>query len=180
MGKNILITGRPRVGKTTLIKYAAKILGKRAGGFFTEEIKGEGVRGREGFSIIALDGRQGILARVGLKSPFNVGLYGVNIRDLEEIGVNSISEAIEKNDWILIDEIGKMEEYSDKFKEVVMNALNSARNLLATIRDKDSPYTSAIKSRTDVQIIRLTVPNREMIYDQIKTVTGQKDTQIPS
>ena len=46
MKKNILITGRPRVGKTMLIKYAAEKLGDRAGGFYTEEIRGEGVRGR--------------------------------------------------------------------------------------------------------------------------------------
>ncbi len=47
--KNILITGRPRVGKTTLIKHFAKQLGGRAGGFYTEEIPGPGVRGRSGF-----------------------------------------------------------------------------------------------------------------------------------
>lgn len=167
MKKNILITGRPRVGKTTLIKYAAKILGNRAGGFYTEEIKGEGVRGREGFKIITLDGKQGVLARVGLQSQFNVGLYGVNMKDLEEIGVRSIVEAKENKDWILVDEIGKMEEYSEKFKDAVIAALNSPKNLLATIRDKDSPYTEAIKSRQDATLIRLTVPNREQVYSEI-------------
>jgi nucleoside-triphosphatase len=156
------------VGKTTLIKHAAEILGERAGGFYTEEIKGEGVRGREGFSIVTLDGKKGVLAKVGFQSPFNVGLYGVNIKDLEEVGVNSITQAIKSKDWILIDEIGKMEEFSEKFKEAVLTALNSSRRLLATIREKDSNYTAAIKSRQDVNIIRLTVPDREQIYSEIK------------
>jgi len=172
MKKNILVTGRPRVGKTTLIKYAAEILGERAGGFYTEEIKGEGVRGREGFQIITLDGREGILARVGYRSRFNVGLYGVNLKDLEEIGVRSIIDAIQNRDWILVDEIGKMEEYSQKFKKAVLTALDSPKNLLATIREHDSVYTAAIKSRRDVTILRLTVPERDRIYKNIGEAIG--------
>lgn len=168
MKNNILITGRPRVGKTTLIKSAAGILGAAAGGFYTEEIKGEGVRGRAGFKIVTLDGKEGILAKVGFESRFNVGLYGVNLADLESIGVASIDNAIQTKDWILVDEIGKMEEYSQKFKESVLAALDSPKNVLATIREHDSDYTAAIKSRSDVTILRLTVPARDSIHAQIK------------
>ncbi len=172
MKKNILITGRPRVGKTTLIKYASKMLGSCAGGFYTEEIKGEGVHGREGFKIITLDGKEGILARVGYKSKYNVGLYGVNIQDLEAIGVDAIRNAIENKEWVIIDEIGKMEEFSNKFKEAVYDALNSTKNFLATIREKDSHYSASIKERQDVIIFRLTVPNRNEIYKQILDLIG--------
>jgi nucleoside-triphosphatase len=168
MNKNILITGRPRVGKTTLIKHAAGILGVRAGGFYTEEIKGEGVRGREGFRIITLDGKEGTLAKVGYRSRFNVGLYGVNLDELEEIGVAAIHNAIKNKDWVVIDEIGKMEEFSLKFKDAVLKALNSTKSFLATVREKDSPYTAAIKKRPDVKIVRLTVPDRERTYEEIK------------
>lgn len=170
MKKNILITGRPRVGKTTLIKHAAEILGDRAGGFYTEEIKGEGVRGRQGFKIITLDGREGILAKVGFKSRYNVGLYGVNLKDLDEVGVRAIHKAIEEKEWVLIDEIGKMEEFSEGFKKAVLSVLNSKKNLLATIREKDSKFTMLIKSRYDVQMIRMTALNREDVYPQIKGV----------
>lgn len=172
MKNNILITGRPRVGKTTLIKHAAGILGARAGGFYTEEIKGEGVRGREGFRIITLDGKEGILAKVGYRSRYNVGLYGVNLEDLEEIGVVAIRDAIKNKEWVIVDEIGKMEEFSPKFKDAVLEALGSTKNFLATVRDKDSPYTAGIKNRSDVRIVRLTVPDRDRTCEEIKKMIG--------
>lgn len=170
MKKNILITGRPRVGKTTLVKHAAVILGEHAGGFYTEEIKGEGVRGRLGFKIVTLDGKEGVLAKVGFESKYNVGLYGVDLKDLEDVGVASIKNALRDKDWVIVDEIGKMEEFSHKFKDTVMEVLNSPKNFLATVREKDSPYTEAIKKRSDVIIIRFTVPLREKIYDEVKSL----------
>ncbi len=164
MAKNILITGRPRVGKTTLIKHIALLLGDKAGGFYTEEIPGKGVRGRRGFRIITLDGKEGVLAEVGFESRFNVGKYGVNLKDLDEIGVAAIERAIEEREWILVDEIGKMEEFSNKFKDAMMKALDSNKRVLAAIRSKDSVFTSIIKARSDVDMIKLTVPNRPEIF----------------
>jgi nucleoside-triphosphatase len=166
--KNILITGRPRVGKTTLIKHIALLLGDRAGGFYTEEIPGEGVRGRRGFRIITLDGKEGVLAEVGLESRFNVGKYGVNMKDLEEIGVAAINKSLDVKEWIVVDEIGKMEEFSNEFKDVMMRALNSNKRVLTTIRSKDSAFTSDIKLRSDVEIIKLTVPNRQEIFSRLE------------
>lgn len=69
---------------------------------------------------------------------------------------------------MLIDEIGKMEEYSASFKEAVLAALDGPKNFLATIREHDSDYTAAIKSRRDVTVLRLTVPDRERTYLQVK------------
>ena len=39
MMKNILLTGRPGCGKTTLIKRVVEELALPAGGFYTEEIR---------------------------------------------------------------------------------------------------------------------------------------------
>ena len=44
MGRALLLTGHPGVGKTTVIKQVAAALGGRAGGFYTEEIRGPGGR----------------------------------------------------------------------------------------------------------------------------------------
>ncbi len=165
--KNILITGRPRVGKTTLIKRLAEVLGDRAGGFYTEEMPGEGVRGRRGFRIVTLGGREGTLADVDIGTGPHVGKYGVNLADLDAVGVAAIEEATRKREWIVIDEIGKMEEFSERFRSAVIEALDSDRRVLATIRRNDSPFTAGIKSRPDVRLIGLTVPNREEITSEL-------------
>ena len=39
MKKHIILTGKPVVGKTTVIKKIIPLLGMEAGGFFTEVIK---------------------------------------------------------------------------------------------------------------------------------------------
>lgn len=167
--KNILITGRPRVGKTTLIKHCAGILGERAGGFYTEEIRGEGVRGRRGFRLDTMDGKTGILAEVDVASSYRVGRYGVHLDVMDTLASAAIQAAIDEKDWILIDEIGKMEEGSRRFKKVLIEALDSPKRVLATIRCHDSPFTYSIKQREDVELIKLTVPGREGIYKDIVT-----------
>jgi nucleoside-triphosphatase len=166
--KNILITGRPRVGKTTLVLKLAALLGERAGGFTTEEIRKEGKRC--GFRITSLDGREGILAHEEIGSRFTLGRYGIDIEAMDRIGTDSVKRAIKEKDWVVVDEIGKMEEYSKAFKEAMLAALDSPKRVLATIRQHDSLYTSSIKSRPDVEIIRLTVPGREETYKRIVEV----------
>ena len=64
-------------------------------------------------------------------------------------------------------QIGRMEEGSSRFKEALINALNSNKRVLATIRWHDSEFSKKIKSRDDVKLIKLTVPEREEIYRQI-------------
>lgn len=166
-GKNILITGRPRVGKSTLLKSCAQLLGKKAGGFFTDEIPGEGIRGRRGFRLVTLSGESHILAEVDAESSYHVGRYGVFLDVLDQVGAPEIMQAIQNPDqsWILIDEIGRMEEGSEKFKKALLAALASPKRVLASIRWHDSPFTEAIKERNDVILYKMTVPNRESLTD---------------
>ena len=86
--KNILITGRPGIGKTTLIKRIADQLGPQAGGFYTEEIR----RGPErmGFKVRNLDGVEGILAHKDIKSNQRVGKYGVDVDEFERVALPAI------------------------------------------------------------------------------------------
>jgi nucleoside-triphosphatase len=92
MIKNFLITGLSGCGKTTLIKELAKEFENQAGRFFTQEIRESDQR--VGFEIITLNGQRGILAHKDLESPFQVSKYKINLKDLEEIGVEAIKEAL--------------------------------------------------------------------------------------
>jgi len=161
MIKNFLITGKPGCGKTSLIKEILKEKKPEAGGFFTEEIRKRGQR--VGFKILTLDKKEGILAHQKIKSPYRVSKYKVNLKDLDQIGVESIITALNKGKLIVIDEIGKMELFSEKFKRALVLALDSKNKVLGTIKLTFDPFTEKIKKRKDTKIFYLTKKNRKKI-----------------
>ncbi|MFQ5824446.1 MAG: NTPase [bacterium] len=163
--KNILLTGRPGVGKTSLIQKIVHEFKGKAGGFYTQEIRNH--NRRTGFEIVTLLGIKGILSSVDIKSPFRVGKYGVNLKDLEEIAVREIEKALQRDDLIVVDEIGKMELFSKNFQAVILKALNSPKPFLATITKSSNPFTDKIKKRNDVLLIEVTEENRNSIILEI-------------
>ncbi|MDI6707512.1 MAG: NTPase [Candidatus Thermoplasmatota archaeon] len=144
----MFVTGKPGSGKTSLILKAADELtkkGLKVGGFVTQDIRAGNKR--VGFKIKDLaTQREGILAHVEQKEGPRVSKYRVNISDLEGIGVKAVEAAKESADWIIIDEIGKMELYSKKFEEVIRETLSSGKNILATVHwDYEHPLILEIK-----------------------------------
>lgn len=166
MIKNIFISGKPGCGKTTLIKEILKELEIPAGGFYTLEIREKGIR--KGFRIITLDGKEGILSHVNIKTPYKVSKYGVNLKDLEEIGVKSILSALKENKLCIIDEIGIMEMKSEKFKKAVLTILNSKNKVLGTITLKPNSFCDKIKQRKDTKFFYLKKENFQKIKEEIK------------
>ena len=120
--KNLLFTGAPGCGKSTLIERIIKGLDRPACGFFTREIRER--KRRVGFSITTLDGRSGILAREGLGGPHRVSRYGVCIEDIEQIAVPSMATERE-GEIVVVDEIGKMECMSELFRNTLIAILDS-------------------------------------------------------
>jgi len=163
--KNILVSGPPGCGKTTLIKEILEELKIEAGGFFTQEIRERGER--KGFKIKALDGKEGILAHQNINSKFRVSKYGVNLKDLEEIAVPSILKAIDEGKIVVIDEIGKAELFSEKFKEAVFKALNSKNKVLGTIKISKDFFTEKIRKREDTKIFYLKREEKDKIKEEI-------------
>jgi len=166
---NILLTGNPRVGKTTIIKKVVENL-KDVGGFYTEEIR-DGYR--KGFRIITLDGKEGILAHMDIKNRYRVGKYGVNIEDLENVAVKSMEKGLDR-DIIVIDEIGKMELFSEKFRNTLEKALDT-RKVLGTIMKKSNYFADKVKNRKDVKVLLVEESNRDVLVEEIKEILNQKN-----
>jgi len=162
--KNILITGLPGCGKSTLIENVVGQIGKPCTGFFTREILEKGCR--VGFCINTLDGKQGILAHKDRKSLYRVGKYGVNLEDIDRIAVPAmISE--NEDDVVVIDEIGKMECFSYLFKETLVRILDSKHPVLGSISLKGDSFIQEIKDRDDVMLIRVSEKNRNMLVKEV-------------
>lgn len=156
--KNILITGNPGVGKTTLIKNIISKLNISANGFYTSEVRDADGK-RWGFKITSLNGTEGIMASVEIVSKYRVSKYGVDIDTIDRVGVTAVKEAIKNSDFIVIDEIGRMELFSKKFQDIAIEALDSPKIVLGTITAKDTATTKKIKERQDTKIITLTRQN---------------------
>jgi nucleoside-triphosphatase len=161
----LLLTGVPGVGKTTVIRKAASgISGKRIQGFITEEIRKDGVR--KGFRIETLNGDSAVMAHVDFPKTYRVGKYGVDIVALENI-VNTSLLLEENSEIFLIDEIGKMECFSDLFIKAVTALLDSKHMLVATIAARGRGFIESVKRRSDVEIWEVTRDNREDLPQKI-------------
>ncbi len=126
--KKVFITGRPGVGKTTAVVELVKALGERAVGFYTKEIRDNGVR--MGFEIVTTWGETYTLAHVGIEGP-KVSKYGVDTESIEK--VVSRLRAVEPGKILVIDEIGKMEMMSKAFMRWVEKMIFSTTPVVGTL-----------------------------------------------
>lgn len=156
-----LITGQPGVGKTTLVqKIIKRMASVNMAGFCTSEIRSTGQR--LGFELQGLNGGRRILAHVEIDSRHRVGKYGVDTLGFEEFlaTLDLLNPHVE---LMVIDEIGKMELFSNCFRNLVCDALNADKQLLATIPLKGNDFIRQIKERLDIHLLEVTHVNRDRL-----------------
>jgi nucleoside-triphosphatase len=161
-----LLTGPPRAGKTTLVKQVVGEFRGKAGGFFTEEIRENG--DRTGFRLVTLDGKDVVLSHVDFKSPYRVGKYGVNVEGLEQVGVTALLSAMRDCDMVVVDEIGKMEMLSLKFRDAITRLIDSNQRMLGTILLHNHMWSDVIKARPEVQVIMLNRDNNAQVLNEVR------------
>ena len=178
----ILVTGPPGAGKTTLIKNISQKLmesGKIVAGFYTEEIRQASKR--TGFDIVTLDKEsvRGQLARIenagsNTRAP-KVGQYTVLMDDFERISLTALEQnKVNHSDFIIIDEIGKIECFSRRFQSVVRALYSTNKNIISTIplsKGKPLPLVEELSSRSDTSIMTVSKENRDYLgVSVLKTI----------
>ena len=162
----ILLTGLPGCGKTTAImKIIASLDCDKVAGFYTQEIRENSTR--RGFRWKRLDGATGILAHVDINGRFKVGKYGVDVIDFERAVVPILDVKQTDIELFVIDEIGKMECFSEKFVAATRKIFASDKSVLATVSRKGAGLISEIKNYPGAQLFKLTRENRDKTIDQI-------------
>jgi len=156
----ILLTGRPGIGKTTVIREVVAAGIPLAGGFLTEEIRAPA--GRVGFRVRDIhSGREGILAHVRRRGAPRIGKYGVDVASFDRIGVSALHEAMRRQGCVIVDEIGKMELCSQAFRAAVAAVMASEHPVLATVPLHRHPFLDALRERDDVAVIEVTRSSRD-------------------
>jgi nucleoside-triphosphatase len=156
MARTLLLTGSPGVGKTTVMRRVAEQVADRSPrGFLTDEIRREGRR--LGFELSTFDGITVTLAHVDIRSKRRVGRYGVDVEALDRV----VESAFTGAGLLLVDEIGKMECFSDAFVRKIHEVLDSDRVLVATVAMKGAGLIGQIKRRPDVELWTITHANRD-------------------
>ncbi len=163
----IVLTGPPGCGKTTAVMKVVGALDQklRMVGFYTQEVREAGRR--KGFRWHRLDGRAGMLAHVDIKGPYRVSKYGVDVESFDREAVSVLNPDATEVDLFVIDEIGKIECFSDKFVDAVRRLLDSGRSILATVAQKGSGLIREAKSHPGIKLLHLTPANRDEVTQEI-------------
>ena len=123
---------------------------------------------RVGFELSTFTGHKKVLAHVDVDSRHRVGRYGVDVAALDEIGEEALA-LDDATDVYLVDEIGKMECFSAKFRAAMRNLLDSRQPLVATVALRGSGFIAEVKDRVNIELWEATNENRNEMPDQIVT-----------
>ncbi|MFW9915943.1 MAG: nucleoside-triphosphatase [Candidatus Thorarchaeota archaeon] len=183
--RRIILTGNPRVGKTTIVRKTISAAKKRnliLTGIITPEIR-EGGR-RKGFQIVDLrSGEKGILASVASErsqpTQWRVGKYRVHQESLKEIAIPAIQEAMEnpRVDLVIIDEIGKMEVLDANFAALATEALRNETYRYSALATLGRGIPRSIRARLELETIEkihVEVSNRDYIAKDLQKWVSKK------
>ncbi|TFG00474.1 MAG: hypothetical protein EU541_02230 [Promethearchaeota archaeon] len=172
MSFKILITGPPRCGKSTLIRKLLIQLNEDHSlyGFLTPEVRKNGKR--IGFDLKDINSGEKIpLARKGKKydSNYKLGTYNIFIKDFNQyLSKKNYLSTKTPISILIIDEIGKMELFSELFQSILKDIFTSNLPVIATIgRNLNHPIQNFILNIGGVKIYSLNRENQENVLNEV-------------
>jgi len=159
---NIFITGASGSGKSTLVQQIIEENDLKIEGIRTPDIR-ENNR-RVGFKLIDVaTGKEGILAHVDQDEGPKLSKYRVDMKDLEDFTDRCLKNFSPETDLVVIDEIGTMELFSDKFEYAVIELLESDIPVLAVLHrnyvSKFNKYGTVVHLDSDFEQTKIDIEN---------------------
>jgi nucleoside-triphosphatase len=167
--KNVLLTGSPGCGKTTVIlRLVDLVRDLRLAGFHTQELRQRGQR--VGFEAVGLSsGLRTVLAHTGSRSRTRVGRYGVEPANLEPLVRAELVRPPDGVNAYFIDEIGKMELFCPAFVAAVPGLLEGPVPVVATVARKGRGLIEQVKVRTDSRLLHVSEKTRDRLPKELAT-----------
>ena len=148
--KHLIITGSIGSGKTTLLRSMLKITGVNMPALITKAISENCVAIYDNIS-----GDVGIIGKyMGGEGRTNK-MQTVD-SGFDNVAIPAIKRAVSDDEckYFVIDEIGYLEQSHDKFKESLLDLLES-KCIMAVVRGQHLSFLDSIRSREDVFVINM-------------------------
>lgn len=165
--KNLFLTGEIKTGKSTILNRVLQEFEIDAAGFKTPPYLEE--NRLQGFYLKSL------LPKV---KPVDTSLIGKKQSDdswtavpttFNTLGVNILEDSLKSEKSVIImDELGFFETQAVEFQESVFKCLRSAKPVLGVIKPLSSNFLNQVRSETEVEVLEVTVANREEQYQEFK------------
>ncbi len=120
-----------------------------------------------GFEIESFAGDKAVMSHIDIKSPYRVGKYGVDIESMERIAAFEIEIALSENRLLIVDEIGKMELFSQRFKDLILKVFQADIPFLGTILYKPHPFCDGLKDSRGIRLLTLRMSEYDKTYGKI-------------
>jgi nucleoside-triphosphatase len=170
MANTILITGRPGVGKTKLIRRLLHDLTPLIiRGFYKEEIQEFGVR--RGFRIVSPNYEDLIFAHIHLEGPDRYQEFGINLEGFEKFISHEFDPGL-MTEMYVIDELGPMEHLSPAFIDRVKELAANKIPMVATVSSVHMPEWKALMKQKNVKVLQMNESNRDDMWKLVLTHLG--------
>lgn len=173
--KNIFLTGKIHVGKSTLINRVLRLFPGRISGFRTLPYYEDGMLNGFYLEAVPNDNTLGELHFVG-RALDNKWVAFPDVFENQGVAVLTKSFA-EKPDLLIMDELGFFEYDASRFQEKVFRILSSDIPVLGVLKQADVPFLNAVKVRGDVEVITVTEENRDDLFE---TLVKKVEEVVPS
>ena len=91
----------------------------------------------------------------------------MHVEEFERLALPQIESDVTPADLYVIDEIGKMELMSPRFRTCLIDLLARPTHLFATIAKRGKGFLEQIKGRNDVNLLEVNYLNRDLLADEI-------------
>lgn len=164
--RHLFLTGDKQVGKSTILRRLIDTRGLDCVGFETRHLEIDGMR------------RAHVLHGLVDMPPYeNDCICCVRVNDRRSVAVPHVFDvngakilrlSIESpSPYILMDELGKLEQKSECFVGGIFAALDSGKRVLGVLQQCTADHLSAIMERDDVTVITVTSENRDMLLEML-------------
>lgn len=164
--KNIFLTGKRHVGKSTIIDRVMEAMSYvKFGGLRTKPLfddMGELVA----FYLSSVSGTED--PKIFAKKQKN-GKWTAVAESFDEYGTYLLEKSLKDDtDIIVIDELGFFEAKAFHFQKAVIKCLSSPKTVLGVMKPLPVPFLNEIRKRDDVYLAEITLENRDHKLWEIK------------